>query len=126
MSAPRILVVEDDRDSRDALCLILEAHGYTYSACANAKEALELLHSNTAIDLALIDIMMPEMNGYELLQLLREMKPYEHLPVIMVTAKDKDSEILDGYKHGADYYITKPYTSKQIQYGIELYLSGKK
>lgn len=119
----RILVVEDDRDSREALCLILESMDYKISAAAGGAEALDLLNSKNQFDLALIDIMMPEMNGYQLLEKIREMPRYESMPVIMVTAKDKDSEILDGYKHGADYYITKPYTSKQIKYGIELYLS---
>ena len=116
-----ILVVEDDNDSRQALCLILEALGVKAVACASAKEALAAIKLHK-FDLAMIDIMMPEMNGYELLKEMRKMPECSAIPVIMVTAKDKDSEVLDGYSYGADYYITKPYTSRQIEYGLKLYL----
>ena len=66
--------------------------------------------------------MMPEMNGYELLKQIRGISGFENLPVIMVTAKDEDSEIIEGYQFGADYYITKPFTAKQLEYGLKLFL----
>jgi DNA-binding response OmpR family regulator len=66
--------------------------------------------------------MMPGMNGYELLAKIREMPEFANLPIIMVTAKDEDSEIIEGYNFGADYYITKPFNSKQLEYGIKIYL----
>lgn len=122
MSDRTILVVEDDRDSRTALCLILEALGYQYISASSGKEALSLVAQNSAIDLALVDIMMPEMDGYQVLAELRKIPALENIPVVMVTAKDADAEVLEGYKYGADYYITKPYTAKQIEYGIKLYL----
>ena len=68
---------------------------------------------------------MPEMNGYEVLQALRAIPEYEKTPMIMVTAKDQDSEILEGYKYGADYYIPKPFTLEQIKYGIKTFLDSK-
>lgn len=71
----------------------------------------------------MLDIMMPRMNGYELLDALRAQPDFKSTPVIMVTAKDDDKEVLDGYRHGADYYITKPYTAKQIEFGLNLYLA---
>lgn len=116
-----ILVVEDDNDGRQAIVVILEALGYEPLAFASAKEALAGLEGKR-VDLALLDIMMPEMNGYELLQELRKMPQYAKVPVIMVTARDADNDVLEGYQYGADYYITKPFTSKQLQYGIKLYL----
>ena len=122
MSDRTILVVEDDRDSRTALCLILEALGYQYISASSGKEALSLVAQNSAIDLALVDIMMPEMYGYQVLAELRKIPALENIPVVMVTAKDADAEVLEGYKYGADYYITKPYTAKQIEYGIKLYI----
>jgi CheY-like chemotaxis protein len=117
-----ILVVEDDPDSRSAICTILETLGFEHRAFGSAREALAGLQS-TKVDLALVDIMMPEMNGYELLREIKQMPSYKELPIIMVTAKDQDSEILEGYQFGADYYITKPFTSKQLDYGIRLFLS---
>jgi len=121
--APKtILVVEDDPDSRSAICMILESLGFHHLNFGSAKEALEGI-KDKKIDLALLDIMMPEMNGYELLKILRTMPEHVELPVIMVTAKDQDSEILQGYQFGADYYITKPFTSKQLEYGIRIFIS---
>lgn len=117
-----ILVVEDDNDSRSAICTILESLGYQPLAFGAAKEALAGI-SGKKIDLALIDIMMPEMNGYELLREIKQIPAFKEMPIIMVTAKDQDSEILEGYQFGADYYITKPFTSKQLDYGIRLFLN---
>ncbi|MCL4142424.1 UNVERIFIED_CONTAM: hypothetical protein GTU68_034600 [Idotea baltica] len=67
--------------------------------------------------------MMPGMNGYELLQQLKEHKEFLKTPCIMVTAKTQDEDVIDGYKHGADYYITKPYTKDQISFGIDICLN---
>jgi CheY-like chemotaxis protein len=117
-----ILVVEDDTDARMALCAMLEGLGYASAAYASGKEALDDL-SKHKFSLALLDVMMPEMNGYELLQELKLRPEFKDIPIIMVTARDDDSDVLQGYQHGADYYITKPYTTEQLRYGLELYLS---
>lgn len=124
MSDPKktVLVVEDDADSRSAICTILESLGFAHVSFASGKEALAGIPGKN-IDMALLDIMMPEMNGYELLTELRKLAEFRELPVIMITAKDTDSEILEGYQHGADYYITKPFTAKQLEYGIRIFLS---
>ena len=117
-----ILVVEDDADTRAAICTMLGALGYQTVDFASGQAALDGL-KNIKVELALLDIMMPVMNGYELLKKLKELPGYEALPVIMVTAKEQDSEVLEGYQAGADYYITKPFTAKQLEYGIKLFLS---
>jgi len=117
----RVLVVEDDDDGREALCAILEALGYETLAFASGPDTLAGI-TDEHVDIALLDIMMPVMNGYELLEELKKLEMFEDLPVLMVTAKDQDGEILEGYQHGADYYITKPYTAKQIEYGLKLFL----
>lgn len=114
-----VLVVEDDPDSRAAICTILETLGFSHSGFASGAEAL---HYTGAVDIALLDIMMPNMNGYQLLAEMRKRSEYKSLPVIMITAKDGDSEILEGYQAGADYYITKPFTAKQLEYGIRIFL----
>lgn len=117
-----ILVVEDDPDTRAALCTMLESLGFSHVSFGSAKETLNSL-KGLSIDLALLDIMMPEMNGYELLREIKKLPEFKELPVIMVTAKDQDSEILEGYQFGADYYITKPFTARQLEYGIRIFLS---
>jgi DNA-binding response OmpR family regulator len=118
----KIVIVEDDEDSREALSTIIESLGYTPLSFSSAQSALDGI-SGEIIAIFLLDIMMPKMNGYELLEALRAKEEFKKTPVIMVTAKDDDKEVLDGYKYGADYYITKPYTAKQIEFGINLYLA---
>lgn len=116
-----ILVVEDDTDARDALCAMLESLGHKPVAFSSGKAALQEVKKHK-FDVALLDIMMPEMNGYQLLEELKKIPETANIPVIMVTARDDQDEILEGYHLGADYYITKPYTMSQIEYGISLYL----
>jgi DNA-binding response OmpR family regulator len=116
-----ILVVEDDPDALNLLYAILETLGYDYIGFSNGRDALAGI-GGKPIDVAILDIMMPEMDGYQLMAEMRKLPEFESTPVIMTTAKDKDSEILDGYKHGADYYITKPYSSKQIEYGLKMFV----
>ncbi|MCS6894289.1 MAG: response regulator, partial [Deltaproteobacteria bacterium] len=77
--------------------------------------------SNEPVDLFILDVMMPEMNGFELLEKIKELPKHADIPIMMVTAKDADSDILEGYKHGADYYITKPFTSKHIEWGLKIF-----
>ncbi len=117
-----VLVVDDDNDARHLLCKVLDRLGYKPVDFESGEAAIvDNLHSKNYL-FACLDIMMPNMNGYELLQKIREMPEYSELPVIMISAKDKDTEILEGYKYGANYYITKPYTSKQLEYGIKIVL----
>jgi DNA-binding response OmpR family regulator len=120
-SKKKILVVEDDTDSRNALCAMLDALGFSYIGFASGKEALQALKTQK-VDLALLDIMMPEMNGFEVMQALKAIPECKGIPVIMVTAKDQDSDVLHGYQSGADYYITKPFTVKQLDYGLRIFL----
>ena len=117
-----ILVVEDDKDTRDAITTMLENLGFIPIAFSGGKEALAGV-KDKKIDLALLDIMMPEMNGYELMAELKKEPNFKEIPIIMVTAKDKDSEVLEGYQVGADYYITKPFTIRQLEYGLKIFLS---
>jgi len=118
----KIIIVEDDQDSREALAVIIESLGLSVLAFESAHAALEGI-KGVQVAVFLLDVMMPKMNGYELLEALRAQEAFKSTPVIMVTAKDEDREVLDGYKHGADYYITKPYTAKQIEFGLNLYLA---
>ena len=120
-----ILVVDDDFDTRNTLRIMLTALKYTPVLCGSGAEALEKLKT-TKVDVALVDVMMPQMNGYEVVKALKAMDKHAHVPCILVTAKDKDTEMMEGYTHGADYYITKPFTVKQIQYGIQLMLGEVK
>lgn len=117
----KILVVDDNVDSITILRSILEQHDFSVQAALSGKEALQKLDEDVP-DVVLLDVMMPEMSGLEVLQAIRDNNTTATLPVIMVTAKIQDDDVLAGYQYGADYYITKPCTSKQLLYGISLVL----
>jgi DNA-binding response OmpR family regulator len=104
---------------------MLATLGYDYIAFSDPCEVIEKLNGRP-IDLGLIDLMMPQMSGLDLLEKLRQVEQYQNVPFFIVTARDSEDDVLDGYKHGVDYYITKPYTTKQLRYGINLYLSEDK
>jgi DNA-binding response OmpR family regulator len=117
----RILIVDDNPDSTTIMRGILEARGFEIATADSGKAALERLTADPP-DLVLLDVMMPEMSGFEVLQRIKEDVNTARLPVILVTAKTHDDDVLSGYSYGADYYITKPFTAKQLVYGIELVL----
>lgn len=105
-----ILVAEDDPDIRTLLELYLKSSGYQVRTAANGIQALEILHRQK-IDLALLDIMMPEMDGYAL---TREIRSFSSMPVLFLTAKDQDCEKILGLDLGADGYLTKPFNPLEV------------
>jgi CheY-like chemotaxis protein len=117
----RVLVVDDNPDSIDIIRSILEAFGFSVQAATSGAEALEMLEGEPP-NVILLDVMMPEMSGLEVLEQLKANPKLATVPVILVTAKTQDEDVLVGYQYGADYYITKPCTSKQLLYGIGLVL----
>jgi CheY-like chemotaxis protein len=122
MSQQTILVVDDNPDSITILQSILETRGYRVVVADSGPTALQRVQEEPCPDLVLLDVMMPEMNGLEVLQAIKETHATARLPVILVTAKTHDEDVLSGYQYGADYYITKPFTAKQLLYGIDLVL----
>ncbi len=116
-----ILVIDDNLDSITILRSILESNGFAVLTAQSGQQALDLLKTE-APDVVLCDVMMPEMSGLEVLERIKSTHATSKLPVIMVTAKTQDEDVMVGYQFGADYYITKPCTSKQLLYGIGLVL----
>jgi DNA-binding response OmpR family regulator len=117
----KILVVDDNADSVAIIRSIVETRGYQVFEALSGAAALEVLQ-NERVDLVLLDVMMPEMSGLEVLQHIKDNAHTGRLPVILVTAKTHDDDVMSGYQFGADYYITKPFTAKQLLYGIDLVL----
>ncbi|MCI5856545.1 MAG: response regulator transcription factor [Agathobacter sp.] len=100
-----ILVADDEAEIRDLLRLYLENAGYEIVEAEDGKQALEILH-RTKVDLCILDIMMPQKDGYHV---LRELRGESNIPVIILSAKDADSEKILGLNLGADDYLTKPF-----------------
>lgn len=101
----KILIVDDEREIADLIEVYLRNEGYIIFKYYTAKEALKCIGS-TEVDLAVLDIMLPDINGFVLCQKIRERYTY---PVIMLTAKDEETDKITGLTLGADDYITKPF-----------------
>ena len=106
MNKQHILIVEDENNIAKALSFLLERANYQTTIAANAEIAIEKL-AVTSINLVVLDLMLPGMNGYAFCQYLRTLSPY--IPVIMLTAKDTLADKLTGMDSGADLYIAKPF-----------------
>ena len=120
-----IMVVDDNPDIITIVKTILEGRGYTVFSASSGPELLSML-PNHKPDLIILDIMMPEMDGLEVLTRLKGKSETATTPVILLTAKVQYEDVLGGYKLGADYYITKPFTSTQLVNGINLLLGEGK
>ena len=120
-----IMVVDDNPDIITIVKTILEGKGYNVLSASSGAQLLNLLEG-TKPDLIILDIMMPEMDGLEVLSRLKALTETASIPVILLTAKVQYEDVLGGYKLGADYYITKPFTSTQLVNGINLLLGEAK
>lgn len=115
----RILVVEDDRHTRMLLQAILESANYTVFTANNGEDAMKVLEREH-IDLAVLDIMMPKMDGYEFTKILREND--NNLPILMVSAKQLPEDKHKGFLVGTDDYITKPIDEEEMLLRIKALL----
>ena len=110
MSEIHVLVVDDEKEIADLVEIYLVSDGYKVYKASNALEGLEILEKET-IHLVLLDIMMPGMDGFEVLRELREQEHGEtHLPVMLLTARAEDADQVRGLEGGADDYVTKPFS----------------
>lgn len=109
-----ILLVDDDVLSLQAATAILRLAGYWITTADNGKAALAKLETNTGYSLVILDIMMPEMSGYEVCRKLRESWSVFELPVLMLTAKASKEDILQGFEAGANDYLPKPFELEEL------------
>ncbi|SEC63154.1 sigma-B regulation protein RsbU (phosphoserine phosphatase) [Rhizobiales bacterium GAS191] len=121
-----LLIVDDNEDNRYTLSQRLARDGYTNVATAsNGREALQLLQSRS-FDLILLDIMMPEMNGYEVLEHLKASAKLRHLPVIMISALDEMDSVIRCIELGAEDYLAKPFNRTLLRARIGASLEKKR
>ncbi len=117
-----ILVVDDNSDIVAITKTILEKEGYVVQTADNGLEVFSRLEEQKP-DLIILDVMMPQMDGLEVLRKLKETPDYLSIPVILLTAKVQHEDVLKGYKLGADYYLTKPFNSSQLIIGVNFTLN---
>jgi DNA-binding response OmpR family regulator len=119
-----ILIVEDDQHIRKLLNILIRKEDIHIDEAVEGNEALTKLKDNP-YDLVILDIMMPNVDGFSILKKMREEQATANLPVIIVTAKTEDKDLMKGYSMGANYYITKPFEPQDLIHSIELILKIK-
>ena len=114
----QILVVEDQPEIRDIVSKYLDKEGYGYYLAKDGFEALEIFNSST-VHLVLLDIMMPGIDGFEV---LKEIRKVSEVPVIMMTARQEEVDRIKGFSTGADDYVVKPFSVKELMLRIKRFL----
>lgn len=118
----RILYVEDDLSLNFVTQDQLEKRDYTVVSCVNGIQALEVFKKEV-FDLCVLDVMLPEMDGFELAKKIRETN--KHIPIIFLTARSMQEDKLEGLTLGADDYITKPFNIEELSLKIQIFLKRK-
>lgn len=124
---PKFLLIDDDKDVLTVAEAIFLSLGCEVEVANGGSAALEYLSSTERageIDAIFLDVMMPDINGYEVLKILKERDHTKEIPVIMLTARDRGNDIIEGYQYGADYYIPKPFNKEQLIFGVDLVLGN--
>jgi two-component system alkaline phosphatase synthesis response regulator PhoP/two-component system response regulator VicR len=111
--AKKILAVDDEKHIVRLVQINLQKEGYEVLTASNGREALDKMAEETP-DLVVMDVMMPEMDGFEALQSMKANSATANIPVIMLTAKAQDADVFRGWQSGADLYLTKPFNPGEL------------
>lgn len=117
-AATRILVVEDEESLADTVRYNLEREGYSVAVATDGRKALDRFHSDNP-SLVILDLMLPEMSG---LDVCRQIRQISNVPIIMVTAKDSEADKVTGLELGADDYVTKPFSVRELVSRVRAHL----
>ena len=121
--AKKILIADDEPNIVTALEFLLERAGYEVRTARNGDEALAAIAQDPP-DLVLLDIMMPVKSGYEVCKRIREEPEWGKVKVVMLSAKGRDAEVTKGLAMGADLYVTKPFSTRELLSQIRTLLGG--
>lgn len=113
MAKAKILVVDDEEDIRELVELNLSHEGFKVVSCESGEEALEMAGSELP-DLIILDLMLPAIDGLEVCKKLKSNLKTENIPVVMLTAKGEETDVVTGLEIGADDYVTKPFSGKVL------------
>lgn len=121
-----ILIVDDEPVNLQVLNNILSVNNYKVTQASNGKEALAILAGEQPIDMILLDVMMPNMSGYEMCAKVREKHPAQELPIVMLTAKNQVDDLVMGFQFGANDYIAKPFAKDELLMRVNTHLKLSK
>jgi DNA-binding response OmpR family regulator len=123
-AGPVILAADDDEDILELVTFRLERSGYTVLQARDGEEAFELAREKKP-DLALLDVMMPKMDGFELTRRLRAEETTSRIPIILLTARAQDADLQQGFDAGADDYIRKPFSPQELRARVQSILGRR-
>lgn len=109
----KVLIVDDEPNIVTALDYLLRRSGYEVQSAANGEEALAKVAAFRP-DLVLLDVMMPQISGYEVCRRIRERSDWNGIKIVMLSAKGRDAEVSKGLSLGADHYVTKPFSNAEL------------
>ena len=115
---PLVLVADDDADILAIVTFHLERTGYDTVRASDGEEALSQAIDHRP-DLAVLDVMMPKLNGYELTRRIRENETVAHMPIVLLTARVQASDVMRGFDVGADDYIRKPFSPQELRVRVQ-------
>ncbi|MBA3066610.1 response regulator [bacterium] len=123
----KVVVADDEDDFANLVRLVLTVEGFDVKVAVNGREALEKIKSFVP-DLVILDVNMPYLTGFQVLEKLRYSEKFKNLPVIMLTVRNAENDELDGLEYGCDDYVTKPFMPNQLVARVRSVLrrSGKK
>ena len=121
---PVVLAADDDADILGLITFRLERSGYTVLQAHDGEEALELALTAKP-DLAVLDVMMPKLDGFELTRRLRAEEATRRMPIILLTARAQESDVQEGFEAGADDYIRKPFSSQELRSRVQAILGRR-
>lgn len=121
---PKVLVVDDEPNIIMSLDFLIRKEGYQLFIARNGKEALEIAQTEKP-DLVVLDIMMPDIDGYEVCKRIKSDENLKHTKVIFLSAKSRESDIQKGLNQGGDLYVTKPFSTRNLMKEIKIFLNQK-
>ena len=124
MGKPRVLIVEDEPNIVLSLEILLRRAGYETASTGDGEEAMELIR-RTRPDVVLLDIMLPKQNGYEVCRSVKSEPTLSSIPIIMLTAKGQEVEMLKGLELGASAYIAKPFGNAEVLEAVRAALESR-
>ncbi|MCD4785051.1 MAG: response regulator [Candidatus Eremiobacteraeota bacterium] len=114
-----ILIIEDEEQIRKEIRRIVSAPGIHVDEAEDGSSAIMKINNNR-YDLVILDLVLPNVDGMDVLREIRDNEEMSELPVVILSSKNKDEDVFEGYRNKTNYYITKPFTEDQLIKGIEL------
>lgn len=111
--AKKVLIADDEPNIVASLQFLMARGGYEVAVARNGEEALALVET-FAPDLVLLDVMMPQRSGYDVCQRMRHRADWGHIKILMLSAKGREAEVSKGLSLGADAYVTKPFSNREL------------